>query len=455
MAPMPPLPRAVLRVAAAAAMVALPFAGAGPASATNDPYWDRQWAPVKIGLPSAWESSTGAGIRIGLIDSGVDMAHQDLQGKVVANAACISTNGNAAGCVSGGGQDVNGHGTHVAGIAAANKDNGVGVAGTAPSAQLVVARVFQGDTADLADVEAAIRWTVDQGAKVVNLSLGENVLLGGLLGGGGSLGPALNEAWSRGAVPVVAVGNAQLLGGSAGYGSVNALVVGATGPEDQLAGYSVPLGNAKWAIVAPGGDGAESRQIFSTYWRAGAANQYGYLQGTSMATPAVSGTIALLLARGLTPQRAVEVVLATANKSVSCGATCAGRLDAAAALAATGAAPATSTTTATTSPPAPPTTTAPTATTTRSRPTAATSAPATTVPTTVAPPPADTTTVPSVPPSTEVTVAPPEDPDQSLQTAAAGQAGDDDDDVTGPGAAAGLLLAAVAAGSFLASRRTP
>ena len=450
---MPPPPRAVLRVLSVLAALALPLAGSGPASATNDQYWDRQWAPVKIGLPSAWEISTGAGIRIGLIDSGVDLAHQDLQGKVVANASCISTSGNPAGCVSGGGQDVNGHGTHVAGIAAAIKDNGVGVAGTAPSAQLVVARVFQGDTADLADVEAAIRWTVDQGAKVVNLSLGENVLLGGLLGGGGSLGPALNDAWARGAVPVVAVGNAQLLGGSAGYGNINALVVGGTGPEDQIASYSVPLGNAKWAIVAPGGDGAESRQIFSTYWRAGSANQYGYLQGTSMATPAVSGTIALLLARGLTPQRAVEVVLATANRSVSCGATCAGRLDAGAALAATGAAPATTTTTtATTSPPAPPTTAAPSTAAPR-RPTAATTAPATTVPATAPPPPPAETTTVAPPPSTEVTAPPPEEPDESLQAAAARKA-EDDEDVVVPGVAAGVLLAGVAAGGLVARRRT-
>ncbi|MGH9177819.1 MAG: S8 family serine peptidase [Acidimicrobiales bacterium] len=449
---MPPPPRAFPRVLATAVAAALPLAAAGPASATNDPYWDRQWGPVKIGLPSAWEASTGAGVRIGLIDSGVDLNHQDLQGKVVANAGCISTNGNAAECAAGGGQDVNGHGTHVAGIAAASKDNGVGVAGTAPSAQLVVARVFQGDSADLADVEAAIRWTVDQGAKVVNLSLGENVLLGGLLGGGGSLGPALNEAWSRGAVPVVAAGNAQLLGGPAGYGNVNALVVGATGPDDEIASYSVPLGNAKWAIVAPGGNGAEGRQIFSTYWRPGSANQYGYLQGTSMATPAVSGVIALLLARGLTPQRAVEVVLATANKSVSCGPTCAGRMDAAAAMATTGAAPTTTTTTTTTTSPPPPTTTAPTTATTRPRP-SATTPPATTTPTTAAPP-ADTTTVPP-PPATGVTVPPPDEPDQSLQAAAARKEDNDEDDVSLPGAAAGVLLAGVAAGSLLASRRTP
>lgn len=440
-------------VAAATSLVA-----PGGAAATNDPHWSRQWAPVKIGAPAAWEATTGAGIKIGIIDSGVDLGHQDLQGgKIAANASCVGSGGNAASCVAGGGQDVAGHGTHVAGIAAANKDNGVGIAGIAPSAQLVVARVFSGDTAELADVEAAIEWTVDQGARVVNLSLGENALLGGLLGGGGSLGPALNAAWARGAIPVVAAGNAQLLTGSAGYGDVNAVIVGATGPDDEIASYSVSTGSAKWAIVAPGGNGADARQIFSTYWQAGSANQYGYLQGTSMATPHVSGTLALLLARGLSPQRAVEVLLASANKAVQCGATCAGRLETAAAVGATGFVPA-APTTSTTGPPPPtaaPTTAAPTTAAPRTRVTTATTVPAATT-TVAAPatvPPDTTTTLAPAPPPPETTVAPDSEPDTGLETLAVGRR--DDDDVGGPGTAAGLLLAGVAAAAVVVRRRAP
>ena len=452
---MPQLRRALVLLVPVALGLGLPLLNAGTASATNDPFWSRQWAPPKLGAPQAWQSTTGAGVKIGIVDSGVDLGHADLAGKVAANARCIGTNGASSACVAGGGQDVNGHGTHVAGIAAAHKDNGVGIAGIAPGAQLVVARVFENDTADLGDVEAGIRWAVDQGARIVNLSLGENVLLGGLLGGGGSLGPVLNEAWGRGVIPVVAAGNAQLLSGSASYGNVNAVIVGATGPDDEIASYSVSTGTAKWAIVAPGGNGAEARQIYSTYWVPGTANQYGYLQGTSMATPHVSGALALLLARGATPQRAVELVLASANKGVSCGSTCAGRLDIAAAVAGTGAPAPTTTTTA-----APPPTTAPPATTaappptTRPRP-AATAVP-TTAATTVAPAPA--TAAPAVPPPTEPvdttpTSAPPDDPDGALRAAAAG-AGDDDDDVAGPGAVAAGLLLAVGAGSLVLRRRT-
>lgn len=434
---MPLFPRIVALSALAAALL-VPVVTAGSAGATDDPFWDRQWAPVKIGAPSAWGVTIGAGVKIGIVDSGVDLAHQDLQGgKIVANASCIGTNGSAGACVAGGGQDIAGHGTHVAGIAAANKDNGVGIAGIAPGAQLVAARVFTGDSAELADVEAGIRWVVDQGAQIINLSLGENVLLGGLLGGGqATLGPVLNEAWARGAIPVVASGNAQFLSGAASYTNVNAVVVGATGPRDEIAAYSVSTGGAKWALVAPGGNGVEADEIVSTFWQSGSANQYGYLQGTSMATPHVSGALALLLARGVSQARAVEIVLATANRGVICGVACAGRLDVAAAVAAAG-------------PPPPPPTTAPPATPAPTAPPTTRPRPTTTVaPTTTTVPPATVASTPeTAPPVTE-----PPPAAEPLQVASATPA--TEPDVTVAGVGAGLLLLLAVSGTALVRRRT-
>ncbi|HEU5449374.1 MAG TPA: S8 family serine peptidase, partial [Acidimicrobiia bacterium] len=120
--------------------------------------------------------------------------------------------------------------------------------------------------------------------------------------------------------------------GSSDYGSINALVVGATGPDDLVADYSSPTGNAKWAILAPGGaaDGDETHNVWSTYWKKDKQNEYGYLAGTSMAAPHVTAAVALLLSQGLSAPEAVQRLLDTADSAVSCGAespTCRGRLD--------------------------------------------------------------------------------------------------------------------------------
>jgi subtilisin family serine protease len=333
----PPRPRrpslaSALAGALAAALVLLPV----PARASDDPAFGSQWNLARIRAPEAWASSTGSGVPIGIVDTGVDLAHQDLAGNVAAHASCIGSRGDPSRC-GGSGQDDHGHGTHVAGIAAAVKDNGKGVAGVAPDARLVVVKAVDARGAGTTeDINAGIRWAVDHGARVVNLSLGENFLISSLFGS--SLEDGIRYAWSRGAVPVLAAGNTNILGlGSSQYGDLPAIVVGATGPDDRVAGYSSPHGNARWAIVAPGGEGEgnAANDVYSTYWRPGQRDQYRALAGTSMAAPHVAGAIAVLMASGTSAEEAVARVLATADPTVSCGAnspTCRGRLDVAAAL---------------------------------------------------------------------------------------------------------------------------
>jgi len=201
------------------------------AGASNDAAFEKQWGLAKIGAPEAWAHSTGAGVRVGIVDTGVDLNHEDLAGRVVEHTSCVGSGGDPAKC-KGSAQDDQGHGTHVAGIVAANRDNGVGIAGVAPDAELVVVKALNAaGSGTVADINAGIKWVVDHGARVVNLSLGDpNFIVTSLLGT--DMREGIEYAWSKGAVPVVASGNSNLLGlglGSSNYGSLNALVVGATG----------------------------------------------------------------------------------------------------------------------------------------------------------------------------------------------------------------------------------
>ena len=310
-----------LPVALCALLTAGTAAGlsAGGASASADPLFANQWNLGRIGAERAWSATTGGGVRIGVVDTGVDLNHEDLAGKVVAHTACLGTGGDPSKC-AGSAQDEHGHGTHVSGIAAAHRDNQRGIAGVAPHAELVVAKVLDGTgTGSEEDVVAGVKWVVDNGARVVNLSLGDpNFVFTSLFGT--SMKEAIDYAWSRGAVPVLAAGNTQLFGlGSSNYGDLNAVVVGATGPDDSVASYSSPLGNAKWAILAPGGagDATAEHNITSSWWDPNEANAYRALAGTSMAAPHVSGAVALLIAQGYSPEAAVARMLATANQQVA------------------------------------------------------------------------------------------------------------------------------------------
>ncbi|MGI8983436.1 MAG: S8 family serine peptidase [Acidimicrobiales bacterium] len=364
-------------LAVAVSVVAIVGGLAGPAWATNDTYFSRQWALTQIGAPQAWARSTGAGITIGIVDTGVDMGHPDLAGKIAVAADCVGRP-----CAAGSAQDTHGHGTIVSGIAAAVADNGKGIAGVAPDARLVVAKVLDAaGEGRVEDINNGIRWVVDNGARVVNLSLGDpNFLAASVLGS--PLRTGIEYAWSKGAVPVLASGNyATGVGdiGSENYGTLNALVVGATDRSGNVPGYSSPVGNAKWGLVAPGGagSGGADSNVISTFLTASGGTGYASAAGTSMAAPHVSGALALLLAQGQTPAGAISTLLGSLDK-VPCGTGCQGRLNVARAVGADPAAPAPATT-------GVPRTTVPRTTTTRAPTTTVTTAPPTTTTTTTVP----------------------------------------------------------------------
>lgn len=262
---------------------------------------------------------------IGFADTGVDLDHEDLAGRVVAHTSCVG------GCGAGSGQDDSGHGTFVAGIATASAGNGVGIAGVAPGARLVVAKVLDGrKRGQVDDITAGIRWLVDNGAKVVNVSISDGS--GATASAAQALHGALEYAWARGAVPVVAAGHSD-------YGRTNAIVVTSTRADGGPAPASGRLGTAKWGVAAPGGDPQACRKraddptcVVSTSWAPGRANAYIGEAGSSAAVAHVSGVVAQLLAVGLGQRDAVERVLETLDPTRPCGRGCRGVVDAARAL---------------------------------------------------------------------------------------------------------------------------
>lgn len=240
------------------------------AEVPDDPEYPLQWALPRLGAPEVWGLERGGGITIAVVDSGVDTAHPDLEANLLPGYNAIQPSAEPL--------DDHGHGTRMAGIAAARGFDAFGVIGLAPEARLLPVKALDASGhGTYADVARGIIEAVDRGARVVSLSLGGPV-------SSFTLSSAVDYAVSRGVVVVAAAGNA---GNSvptypAAYPA--AIAVGATDDDDRRASFS---GYGPWLdLVAPGVG------IRTTDLGGGFADS----SGTSPATPLVAAAAALVIA---------------------------------------------------------------------------------------------------------------------------------------------------------------
>ena len=289
---------------------------AGP----NDPLYSQQWGLARVRASEAWATATGNGVTIAIVDSGVDLTHPDLAANVDMGRDADFVDGKAD---TDGALDTTGHGTHVAGIAAAVTNNGVGVAGVAPRADILPIRVLGPDDNRTARIAAGIRYAADQGARVVNLSLSYSPP-GHIDTITGSMRPvheAIAYALSKGAVVVASAGNDSLPLCAEPAAINGVLCVGAVDRSDRPAYYSnFESRRSKRYLVAPGGDQSIScaNDVLSTYLRGiervcSSVDGYESYAGTSMAAGFVSGTAALLAEEGLKNTAIVDCILANAD----------------------------------------------------------------------------------------------------------------------------------------------
>jgi thermitase len=239
-----------------------------PAAAANDPYLGSQWHLGKIGATTAWDATQGSAITIAILDSGVDASHPDLSGRLVSGWNFYGNNSDTS--------DGNGHGTGVAGAAAASTNNGIGVAAVAGQAKIMPVRVSDSSGyAYWSTVAQGITWAADRGARVANASF-----VG--VAGSSTVQSAAQYMKNKGGLVVVSAGNN---GVRESFSSTTSLIaVSATDSNDTKTSWS-SYGSFV-ALAAPG------LGIYSTTRGGGYASWWG----TSVASPVVAGTIALMMA---------------------------------------------------------------------------------------------------------------------------------------------------------------
>lgn len=238
-----------------------------PAFAVNDPYAGSEWHLGKIGAPLAWDVAQGAGVTIAILDSGVDTSHPDLSAHIIAGWNSYASNSDIS--------DVTGHGTAVAGAAAATSNNGVGVASVAGQARIMPVRITDGSgNAYWSSIAAGLTYAADHGARVANLSYGG-------CAASSTVQTAAQYLKNKGGLLVTAAGNNGI---NENITPTTAMIsVSATDNNDAITSWS---SYGSFVTVAAPGLGI---------WTTAMGGIYQAWWGTSLATPVTAGVLALMM----------------------------------------------------------------------------------------------------------------------------------------------------------------
>lgn len=256
-----------------------------PSYSVNDPSLSSSWALPRIAAPAAWDTANGSSVVIAILDTGVDGNHPDLAANLVPGWNVFDNTADTS--------DVHGHGTSVAGAAAAVGNNGTGSAGVAWGAKIMPVRIAAPDGwAYFSTIAQGINWATDNGARVANVSYG--------VSGSASVQSAANYMRSKGGVVTAAAGNTGVEEVIAAHDSM--LSIAASDSSDLRASWSsfgdyVDLAAPGVSIYAPTRGGS-----------------YAYVSGTSFASPITAGTVALMFSANprLTPGDVDAILKATA-----------------------------------------------------------------------------------------------------------------------------------------------